>query len=125
MSLQYRIISPVQVDIMGESVTDAIKNFIKMNHTLAINNLILQDERKRMYARIRYFQEENKHKVGIDVYPTVPISVMNSEFNPRSVSLNVPMQFKGTSGLNMITQPVVVDGEVKTMPLYSFPGYKF
>ena len=120
MSLHYKIVSPMQVDIMGDSVTDAIKNFIKINHELAINKLILQDEGKRMYARIRYFEDQNKHKVGIDVYPTLPINFTT----PSTVQLNVPMHIQGSSGLNLYTQPYVNDGEVKNMSMYSFPGYK-
>ena len=120
MSIQYKIVSPMQVDIMGESVTDAIKKFIKMNHELAINKLILQDEGKRMYARIRYFEDQNKHKVGIDVYPTLPVNFTN----PSTVNLNIPLHFQGDSGLNLYTQPYVNNGEVNTLPIYSFPGYK-
>ena len=120
MSLEYKIISPMNVSIMGDSAIDAIKNFVKMNHELEINNLILQDEGKRMYARIRYFQDQNKHKVGIDVYPTLPVNYTT----PSTVELNVPMHFKGNSGLNLYTQPYVSEGEVKNMSMYSFPGYK-
>lgn len=118
--MQYKIISPMNVNIMGDSVIDAIKNFVKMNHELAINNLILQDEGKRMYAKIRYFQDQNKHKVGIDVYPTLPVNFAT----PSTVELNVPMHFQGSSGLNLYTQPYISNGEVKTLPIYSFPGYK-
>ena len=110
----------MNVSIMGDSAIDAIKNFVKMNHELEINNLILQDEGKRMYARIRYFQDQNKHKVGIDVYPTLPVNYTT----PSTVELNVPMHFKGNSGLNLYTQPYVSEGEVKNMSMYSFPGYK-
>lgn len=118
--MQYKIISPMNVNIMGDSVIDAIKKFIKMNHELAINNLILQDEGKRMYAKIRYFQDQNKHKVGIDVYPTLPVNFAT----PSTVELNVPMHFQGNSGLNLYSQPYVDKGEIKNMFTYSFPGYK-
>lgn len=118
MSIQYKIISPVKVDIMGESVTDALKKFVKMNRNLAINNLILQDEGKRMYARIRYFQNERNNKVGIDVYPTYPVTIPERE----TINLNVPLSFQGSSGLNMNTYPMMVDGEIKNMPLLSYPN---
>ena len=120
MSIEYKIVSPMNVSIMGDSVIDAIKNFVKMNKELAINNLILQDEGKRMYAKIRYFQDQNKHKVGIDVYPTLPVNITN----PQTVQLNVPMHFQGSSGLNLYTQPYVNNGEIQNMSMYSFPGYK-
>lgn len=124
MSIQYQILSPVQVDIMGDSVTDAIKKFIKMNHTLAINNLILQDAGKRMYAKIRYFQNERNHKVGIDVYPTIPVNMNKQE----TIDLNIPLYLQGSSGLNMNTNPIITDGQIKNMPIFSYqnkshPGY--
>lgn len=126
MSIQYQILSPVQVDIMGDSVTDAIKKFIKMNHTLAINNLILQDADKHMYAKIRYFQNERKHKIGIDVYPTIPVN-MNIN-NQETIDLNIPLYLQGSSGLNMNTNPIITDGQIKNMPIFSYqnksqPGY--
>jgi hypothetical protein len=120
MSIQYKIVSPMNVNIMGDSVIDAIKRFVKMNYELEINNLILQDEGKRMYARIRYFEDQNKHKVGIDVYPTLPVNIQE----PSTVELNVPMHFQGNSGLNLYTQPYVNNGEVNNMFTYSYPGYK-
>ena len=65
----YQIVSPIVTPIYGDSFKEAIKNYVKFNHNLNINNLIIKDQSQHWEARLRYYKENQKNKVGIDVYP--------------------------------------------------------
>lgn len=66
----YQIVSPVVATIEGDSFKEAIKNYVKFNHNLNIRNLIVKDQANHAYeAKLRYYMENQRNKVGIDVYP--------------------------------------------------------
>jgi hypothetical protein len=70
----YQIVSPIVTPIYGDSFKEAIKNYVKFNHNLNINNLIIKDQSQHWEARLRYYKENQKNKVGIDVYPYTNIT---------------------------------------------------
>lgn len=70
----FQIVQPFVADIYGDSFKEAIKNYVKFNHNLNITNMIIKDQSNHFEARLRYYQENNKNKVGIDVYPYTNIS---------------------------------------------------
>jgi len=70
----YQVMSPVVAVIDGDTYKEAIKNYIKMNYALTINSMIFKDQQNHYQARIKYYNENNKNKIGISVYPyTIPI----------------------------------------------------
>jgi len=70
----FQIVQPFVANIYGDSFKEAIKNYIKINHNINIRNLIIKDQQNHYEARLRYYIENNKNKVGIDVYPYTNIS---------------------------------------------------
>jgi hypothetical protein len=65
----FQIVQPFVADIYGDSFKEAVKNYVKFNHNMNITNLIIKDQANHYDTRLRYYIENNKNKVGIDVYP--------------------------------------------------------
>lgn len=64
----YQIVSPVVQTINGDSLKDAIKNFVKINDMYSLNKLIVTDQQNAYYnANINYYKNNNKNKVKIDI----------------------------------------------------------
>ena len=64
----YQIVSPVVQSINGDSLKDAIKNFVKINDMYSLNKLIVTDQQNAYYnANINYYKNNNKNKVKIDI----------------------------------------------------------
>lgn len=93
----FQVIEPFVVDIYGDSFKEAVKNYVKVNHAMNINRLIIKDQNDHYEARLRYYKENNKNKVGIDVYPytnITPIAPIIPIVNPLPViQSNVPVTF--------------------------------
>lgn len=72
----YQVISPMTAIIEGDSYKEAIKNFVKINYALNIQNMIIKDRQNHYKANINYYKEDERNKIGITIYPydgTVPI----------------------------------------------------
>ena len=67
----FQIVQPFHADIYGDTFKEAIKNYIKINHNFNITNLIIKDQQTHYKTKLKYYRENNKRKVGIDVYPHV------------------------------------------------------
>jgi hypothetical protein len=67
----YYIVDPVKTTTNGVSFKDAVKNFIKINHQLNINSLILTDRARYMKANFNFYKQYNKNKVSISLQPTI------------------------------------------------------
>jgi hypothetical protein len=65
----FQIVQPFAADIYGDSFKEAVKNYVKFNQNMNITNLIIRDQANHYDTRLRYYTENNKNKVGIDVYP--------------------------------------------------------
>jgi hypothetical protein len=76
----YQIVSPVYRTIEGDSFKEAIKNYVKFDYNLNIRNLIIKDQLNNKYeAKLRYYMQNQRNKVGIDVYPYVaPVAMSPS-----------------------------------------------
>jgi len=99
----FQIVSPIVTSIQGDSFKEAIKNYVKFNHNLNITNLIIKDQADHAYeARLRYYTQNERNKVGIDVYPytnvSYPIISSTLGLNTPTLGLNTP-----TLGLNTPT----------------------
>ena len=81
----YQIVFPIQSTVYGDSFKEAVKNFIKLNHSLNIRNLILKDQSNQMSATLNYYKEDGRNKVGIDMYPVglqykIPLVTSNAYY---------------------------------------------
>ena len=84
----FQIVSPVVATIDGDSVKDAVKNFIKLNYQLNLAELIIKDQNMHMNARIDYYKQDGRNKVGINMFPVgfnypVPIVTNDTYVPPR------------------------------------------
>jgi hypothetical protein len=79
--MSFQIVYPIQSTIYGDSFKEAIKNFIKLNHSLNIRNIIVKDQTDQVKATINYYKQDGRNKVGIDMYPVglqYPIPLVTS-----------------------------------------------
>lgn len=82
----YHVISPMTAVIEGDSYKEAIKNFVKINYALNIQNMIIKDRLNHYKANINYYKEDERNKIGITIYPydgTLPIFKETSVGNQR------------------------------------------
>jgi hypothetical protein len=92
----FQIVHPIVADIYGDSFKEAVKNYIKFNYNLNITNMIIKDQFNHYETRLRYYQENNKNKVGFDVYPYTNVSypIINPVItNVPIVRSNMPITF--------------------------------
>jgi hypothetical protein len=85
--MEFKIIYPLESLIYGDSFKDAVKNFIKINHNLQISKMIVTDQSKNMQAHIKYYQQDGRNKVGINMFPVgldqpIPIVTNNNTYIP-------------------------------------------
>lgn len=87
--MKIQIVSPIVSDIYGDSYKDAIKNFVKINHNMKLNNIIFKDQADHYKANLKYYMEDGRNKVGIDMYPINYNSmIINDTFLPSSQPLS-------------------------------------
>jgi len=84
----YQVISPIVVNIDGNSFKNAIKNFAKLYHNMNLAQIIITDQHRHMEAKLNYYIHDGRNKVGIDMYPInypfVPIVQDNKISNINS-----------------------------------------
>ena len=52
--MEFKIVYPFESTIYGDSFKEAIKKFIKINHNLQINKMIVTDQTRNIQAQIKY-----------------------------------------------------------------------
>ena len=104
----FQILSPIVASIEGDSLKDAIKNFVKVNHAYQFNNFVLADQINKYNANINYYKQNNKNKIGI--------SIQQADTN-NSVGLNV-------YPTNNLFQPIYQDSENGKLPNVVAMGVK-
>jgi hypothetical protein len=90
----FQVLSPIQSTIYGDSFKDAVKNFIKMNHTLSISEMIIKDQSKHWKANIDYYKQDGRNKVGINMFPISPFGlpiIDGSTYVPQQILAPEPM----------------------------------
>ena len=73
----FQIVHPIVTTINGDSFKEAIKNFVKLNHRLNLNEMIITDQNNYYTATWKKIKHDGRNKVGIDYYPT-PSTVITS-----------------------------------------------
>lgn len=90
----YQIVHPFTETIYGDSFKQAIKNYIKINRNLNINQMIVTDQTNHIKATMKYYKEDIRNKVGINIIPisnTAPyLNVGATPFLPLSNAPLVP-----------------------------------
>ena len=128
----FQIIQPFVADIYGDSFKEAIKQYIKFNYNSDITNMIIKDQQNHYQTRLKYYKENNKKKVSIDISPYVnipyspiiaggPIIKSNTPitFNPAFISGNQPF-ISGNQPFISGNQPFI-----STNPLVTVKGSPF
>jgi hypothetical protein len=80
--MKIEIVFPFESTIYGDSYKDAIKKFIKLNHNMNITKMIIKDQSKNIEAKMNYYKEDGRNKVGIDMFPVglqYPIPVITND----------------------------------------------
>ena len=98
----YQVVSPFTTDIYGESYKDAIKHFVKLNRNLNISQMIIKDQTQHIEARMKYYQEDGRNKVGINMYPT--------NWNNANISLSIPFNQYQSQNQNRVSVQIPVSG---------------
>lgn len=101
MAYNYQIVYPFTYDIYGDSFKEAVKNYVKTNYDVRIRNMIIKDQLDHYETRLRYYKEENKNKVGIDVYPYTNINGPYMVYGENK--LRMPMGSSIVQPVNAIT----------------------
>ena len=84
----FQVVFPIVADIGGDSFKEAVKNFIKINHNLNISDMIIKDQSQHMRAQIKYYEQDGRNKVGINMFPIgmdYPIPVQTDTYRPRTI----------------------------------------
>jgi len=97
----FQVVHPIVSTINGDSLKEAIKNFVKLNHRLNLNQIILTDQSNYYTATWKKFKHDTRNRVGIDYYPT-PSTIITSLGFP---SLGLPV-----SNLIVPSGPIVGPG---------------
>jgi hypothetical protein len=104
----YTVVSPFSSIIYGDSIKEAIKNFVLINDRANLQNIIFKDQMNHYEARIKYYKQNQKNKVGITVYPynyPNPIIQNGVEIYPLPV---VPMMVAPMVGPPVIGSPGMI-----------------
>ena len=110
--MSFQIVYPIAMSINADSFKDAIKQYVKLNQDINIANIIITDQQRYMKANLKYYQEGNKNKMGISLYPTSnPLS-----FWPFSTQISYDT--KEYPGSTFVETPVFMP---RIVPLMSDP----
>lgn len=118
----FQIVQPIVTDIYGDSFKEAIKNYVKLNYNANITNMVIKDQNNHYQTRLRYYQENNKNKVGIDVYPYTNMSypiIQPGPFiqSPSGPFTQLPLGPFIQSPPIITTQPIIQPGPIIQSPI--------
>jgi len=89
--MNFSIVYPYPSVVTADSFKEAIKQYIKINHNININQMILTDKVSHVNADLNYYRKNNVDKVGINMYPISPNYIINPNFyGPIHVQSLIP-----------------------------------
>ena len=98
--MKFSIVYPYQSVIDADSFKEAIKQYVKINRNVNINQMILTDRMNHINAELNYYKQNNVDKVGITMYPISP----NYNIYPNFVGpVSVQPLFSNTGVIQMPT----------------------
>jgi len=106
----YQVLYPVATVIDGDSLKNAIKNYIKLSNNINILQMVVADGEKQYRAQMKYYKHDIRNKVGINIYP-----ITNNSVIPIQVASSMPMNINETQ----VPQSLVIPTEVVATPIIS------
>jgi hypothetical protein len=89
--MKFSVVYPYPSMIDAESFKEAIKQYVKINHNVNINQMILNDKLSHVNAELNYYRKNNVDKVGINMYPISPnYSIIPNFYGPVHVQPLIP-----------------------------------
>ncbi len=132
--MSYRIVHPVAMPIDANDFRDAVKKFIKLNHFMNIEQIILSDQYNHMKANVKYYDDNNRRKASIQLIPidTIPSYVGFSSNNPNAPYPTAgfavgPSMVGGPAGIIapagplMVERPAMIGGPIIGGPMIGGP----
>lgn len=85
----YQVVSPFSLEISADSIKEAIKNAVKIKRNINITEMIIKDQNRHIKAKLEYYQQDGRNKVGINMFPVgynypIPI-VTNDTYVPPQI----------------------------------------
>ena len=85
--MEFKIVFPFQETIFGDNFKEAVKRYIKLNHNLNISNMIVRDRFNQYDTNIKYYNENGRRKIGINMMPVglnypIPVVVNTTPDKP-------------------------------------------
>lgn len=100
--MKYSIVYPYPALIDADSFKDAIKQYIKVQHNININQMILTDRMNHVNAELNYFKKNNVDKVGINMYPISSNYILSNNFK------NIPVVPLINNNLKLYVNPAIM-----------------
>lgn len=89
--MKFSVVYPYPTVIDADSFKEAVKQYVKMNNNMNINQMILTDKMNHVNAELNYFRKNNVDKVGINMYPISPVySIIPNFYGPVRVQSLMP-----------------------------------
>ena len=89
----YQLLYPVNTVIYGDCYKNAIKNFVKLNYNLKLQEMFLADQENRYKINMKYSRADTRNRVGFDVFQ-VPnnfsIPVVNNNLSSSDLRFRNP-----------------------------------
>ena len=108
----YQVVQPFQYAISADTVNEAIKNFVKIHRNLNLNQIIITDQTNHWEAKMKYFIEDGRNRVGINAYPymgpmTIGPSYVNWADNTLPGVTGIPLTPPLPAGSDLIFSPSI------------------
>ena len=89
--MKFSIVYPYPSMINADSFKEAIKQYVKINRNMNINQMILTDRMNHINADLNYYRKNNVDKVGINMYPISPnYNIYPNFMGPVNVQSLIP-----------------------------------
>lgn len=110
----FQLVFPFESTIYGDSFKNAIKEFIKLNYNLNINRMIVKDQSNQIEAKINYYKEDGRNKVGINMFPVglqypIPIVTNDTYIPPKMINPLMPLSPFPLSPVSFPFVPTVIN----------------
>ena len=65
----YQVVSPFVTTIDGNSFQEAIKRLVKLKRDVSLTDIIIKDQQNHWKAQVKYYMQDGRNKVGINMFP--------------------------------------------------------
>jgi len=105
----FNILHPIIATIDADSYKQAIKNYIKINHDMYIDRMVIQERNKYYNAMLNYYAKNGQRKVGIDMYPisNIQATLLKNKLNNTNTNTVIAPMYSIPSMIPIISTPPV------------------